>query len=64
MSRSNGDKSNTLPASIRRQAGTEANMRYLRTLPEFRVDAELPIDLRRKLGEMERAEARPTRGNR
>lgn len=64
MSRSKGDKSNTLPACIRRQIGTEANMRYLRALPEFRVDAELPIDLRRMLGEMERAEARSGRGER
>ena len=64
MSRSNGDTSNTLPASIRRQACTEANRRYLRALPEFRVDAELPLDLHRMLGEMERAEARSTRGDR
>lgn len=64
MSRSNGDNSNTLQSSIRRQAGTEANTRYLRALPEFRVDAELPMDLRRMLGEMERAEARSTRGDR
>jgi hypothetical protein len=64
MSRSKGDRSSTLPANIRRQIGTEANMRYLRALPEFRVDAELPIDLRRILGEMKRAEARSTRNER
>ena len=64
MSRSKGNKLNALTASIRRQASTEANRRYLRALPEFRVDAELPTDLRRMLGEMERAEARSARGNR
>lgn len=64
MSRSNGDKSNTLQATIRRQIGTEANMRYLRSLPEFQADAELPMGLRRMLGEVERAEARSTCGER
>lgn len=64
MSRSNGDQPHTLPASIRRQIGTEANLRYLRSLPTFRVDPELPVDLREILNEMERAEARAITQNR
>jgi hypothetical protein len=57
MSRSNGNKSQTLPASIRRQIRTEANARYLRSMPAFRIETELPADLRKILTEMERAEA-------
>lgn len=57
MSRSNGDQPHTLPANIRRQIGSEANVRFLRAMPAFRVDAELPTDLRDKLKELDRAEA-------
>jgi hypothetical protein len=64
MSRSNGDRSHTLSASIRRQIGTEANVRYLRSLPAFRVDLELPADLREILNKMERNEARAAKRER
>lgn len=64
MSRNNGDQSRTLPASIRRQFGTEANVRYLRSLPAFRVDAELPADLREILDEMKRKETPATKRKR
>jgi hypothetical protein len=64
MSRSNGDQSHTLPAGIRRQIGSETNLRFLRSLPVFRVDTELPVDLREILSEMERAEARAIAQNR
>jgi hypothetical protein len=59
MSRHDGDQSHTLPSSIRRQIGAAANMRYLRSLPAFRVDPKLPADMLEMLEEMERAENSP-----
>jgi hypothetical protein len=56
MSRKDGDQSYTLPASIRRQIGTEANLRFLQSLPAFRLDPDLPADMLEKLLEMARAE--------
>lgn len=57
MSRSNDDQPHILAATIRRQIGSEANARFLRSMPAFRVDAELPTDLRDMLRELDRAEA-------
>jgi hypothetical protein len=57
MSRKDGDQSHTLPASIRRQIGTEANLRFLQSLPAFRLDPKLPADMLEKLLEMARAES-------
>jgi hypothetical protein len=56
MSRNDGDKSRKLSASIRRQIGTEANVRYLRSLAAFRLDPKLPSDILEMLDRMERAE--------
>ncbi len=39
-------------------------MRYLRSLPAFRVDLELPADLREILNKMERNEARAAKRER
>ena len=41
---------------IRRQFGTEANRRYLRDLPIFRVDSKLPPTFDDLLEEIDRAE--------
>ena len=54
MSRSKKQQHANLPASIMRQAGDAANVRYLRSLPIFRVDLELPEDIREMLEKMER----------
>jgi hypothetical protein len=42
MTRNNGDRREELAADIRRQFGTEATMRFLRTLPAFRIETDLP----------------------
>ncbi len=42
MTRYNGDRREELASDIRRQFGTEATMRFLRTLPAFRIEADIP----------------------
>ena len=42
MARNNGDRREELASDIRGQFGTEATMRFLRTLPAFRVEADIP----------------------
>jgi hypothetical protein len=54
MSRSKKNQRAHLTASIMRQTGEEANVRYMRSLPIFRVDLELPEDMREMLEKMER----------
>jgi hypothetical protein len=45
-----------LARDIRRQIGTQANTRFLRRMPVFAVDENLPQDLSALLGALERAE--------
>jgi hypothetical protein len=45
-----------LARDIRRQIGTPANTRFLRRMPVFAVDENLPQDLSALLGALERAE--------
>lgn len=45
-----------MDSGIRRQLGSEANRRYLRNLPIFRVDPKLPRKLSALLEEIERSE--------
>jgi hypothetical protein len=47
-----------LGKGIRRLIGSEANARYLRALPLFRVEPELPADLRSLLRAIDRPERR------
>ncbi|WP_352560927.1 hypothetical protein [Mesorhizobium sp. M0025] len=42
MDRNTGNRSEELAADIRRQFGTEATTRFLRTLPAFRTEADIP----------------------
>ncbi|HET9535325.1 MAG TPA: hypothetical protein VFP43_08275 [Mesorhizobium sp.] len=66
MSRGRSKKErDSLPANIVRQVKTEANRRYLRSLPVFRVESELPDDFRDMLKRMEREEkSDPRQGTR
>jgi len=64
MSRSNGEQPNQLSAEIRRQMGTAANTRFLRALPLFRADPEIPEPFVRLLREIDRAERRERRVSR
>ncbi|MET0599097.1 MAG: hypothetical protein ABWZ57_14665 [Mesorhizobium sp.] len=58
MHRMNANGSDTLSTSIRRQIGTDANARYLKALPVFRVDRDLPSELRDKLKKLEQSTKR------
>lgn len=64
MSRSNGNQPTQLSAQIRRQIGTADNKRFLRAMPLFKVDRELPKDLDHLLDELDRAEKRKRRRSR
>ena len=50
-----------MSSGIRRQIGTEANRRYLRDLPIFRLDPKLPKSLGELLEEIDQAEEKRTR---
>lgn len=56
MSRSGGPQPNEISKQITRQIGQQANTRYLRALPLFRVDNELPTSFKGLLTEIDRAE--------
>ncbi|WP_192252139.1 hypothetical protein [Mesorhizobium silamurunense] len=53
-----------LAADIRRQVGTEATKRFLRTLPAFRLEKEMPKHFRELLDRLEGAEAEKVGGER
>ena len=61
MSRSSGPRPNEISKEIKRQIGQPANTRYLRALPLFRVDDEVPERLRGLLREIDGAERRQKR---
>jgi hypothetical protein len=54
MSGSNNEKKEKLGTGIRRLIGSEANTHYLRALPQFRVEYELPAELRSLLKALDR----------
>ncbi|MGO4836821.1 hypothetical protein AB4144_31705 [Rhizobiaceae sp. 2RAB30] len=56
MSRSNGNQPTQISTEIRRQIGTADNKRFLRAMPLFKVDSELPDHLDHLLDEIDRAE--------
>lgn len=58
MSRSGGPRPNEISKEIKRQIGQQANTRYLRALPLFRVDNELPQSFHGLLHDIDRAEHR------
>lgn len=64
MNGNNSNKRTGLAADIRRQVGTEATKRFLRTLPAFRLDKEVPKHFRELLERLEGAEATPDNGGR
>jgi len=41
---------------IRREIGTDANARFLRRMPAFRTDHDLPDEMQEMLARLERAE--------
>ncbi|MDG4881061.1 hypothetical protein [Mesorhizobium sp. WSM4884] len=57
MKGNNGDRRARLANDIRRQVGTEATKRFLRTLPVFRLEKEVPKRLTDLLDRLDGAEA-------
>ncbi len=53
---SNNRTSDALALEIRRQFGSDAVRRFVRALPAFRVDPELPRRIRDLLGKLDHAE--------
>ncbi|TGV95414.1 hypothetical protein EN797_040330 [Mesorhizobium sp. M2E.F.Ca.ET.154.01.1.1] len=64
MNGNNGERSAGLANDIRRQVGTEATKRFLRTLPAFRLEKEVPKRLTDLLDRLEGAEAERVGGER
>ncbi|SFP64241.1 hypothetical protein SAMN03159463_04587 [Mesorhizobium sp. NFR06] len=58
MKGNNGNRRAELARDIRRQAGSEATKRFLRTLPSFRLEKEVPQRLSDLLDRLEGAEAK------
>ncbi|MDX8441479.1 hypothetical protein ACWGS9_29865 [Bradyrhizobium sp. Arg314] len=58
MNGNNGNRRAELAKDIRRQAGNEATKRFLRTLPGFRLEKEVPRRLSDLLDRLDDAEAK------
>jgi hypothetical protein len=56
MTRKNGERPESLAADIRRQMSTEATKRFLRTLPAFRADNDIPEHFRELLNRLDGVE--------
>lgn len=57
MTGNKGDKRAELAADIKRQFGNEATMRFLRTLPSFRLESDIPEHFRELLDRLDGIEA-------
>ncbi|MDX8477341.1 hypothetical protein RFN28_02470 [Mesorhizobium sp. VK24D] len=64
MNGTSGERRAKLAHDIRRQIGTEATKRFLRTLPAFRLEKEVPKRLTDLLDRLEGAEAAKAGGER
>jgi hypothetical protein len=53
MTRNKGEKTEGLAAEVRRQFGAEATKRFLRNLPAFRTEADIPDRLRELLDRLD-----------
>jgi hypothetical protein len=56
MTRNKGEKAERLATEVRRQFGAEAVTRFMRTLPAFRTEADIPDRLRELLDRLDGAE--------
>lgn len=64
MTGNNGNRSEELAADIRRQFGSEATKRFLRSLPAFRTEADIPDQFRDLLDRLDGIEASVADGQR
>ncbi|TPK96149.1 hypothetical protein FJ934_09915 [Mesorhizobium sp. B2-4-12] len=56
MTRNKAEKGERLATEVRRQLGAEAMTRFLRTLPAFRTEADIPDRFRQLLDRLDRLE--------
>ncbi|CDX32626.1 hypothetical protein P9273_28635 [Mesorhizobium sp. WSM4935] len=64
MNGNHGNRRAELANDIRRQAGSEATKRFLRTLPAFRLEKEMPQRLSDLLDRLDDVEAENADGGR
>lgn len=64
MSRTNGEKHDALAVDIRRQLGNETTKRFLRTLPAFRTETDIPDRLKKLLDRLDGIETNMVAGGR
>jgi hypothetical protein len=57
MNGNNDNRRADLAADIRRQMGTEATKRFLRTMPEFRLQEETPKQLKDLLDRLDEVQS-------
>ncbi|TPO11585.1 hypothetical protein FJ987_18420, partial [Mesorhizobium sp. CU2] len=62
MNGKNGDKRGEIAADLRRQLGSEATQRFLRAMPAFRLETDMPKHFRELLDRLDRADAKPAGG--
>ena len=62
MNGNNGNRRAELATDIRRQAGSEATKRFLRSLPAFRLEKEVPPQLNDLLDRLSGTEAKNASG--
>ncbi|MCZ8547106.1 hypothetical protein OOJ09_23195 [Mesorhizobium qingshengii] len=64
MTRKKGEKTEGLAAEVKRQFGAESTTRFLRTLPAFRTEADIPDRFRKLLDRLDGAESSAAGGRR
>ncbi|AZO50962.1 MAG: hypothetical protein EOS58_03875 [Mesorhizobium sp.] len=64
MSGNKSERRAELAADIRRQLGSEATKRFLRTLPSFRLETNTPEHFRDLLDQLDDIETRAANGER
>lgn len=62
MARKMPHNAKTLQTEIRRQFGSAGTSRFLRSLPDFRVEQKVPQRFADLLAELDRAESAPRNG--
>lgn len=64
MTRNKGEKTEKLAAEVKRQFGAESTTRFLRTLPAFRTEADIPDRFRKLLDRLDGVESSAAGGGR
>ncbi len=62
MTRDKAEKGEKLATEVRRQFGAEAMTRFLRTLPAFRPETDIPNRLKELLDRLDRLESSASGG--